>query len=176
MALEQGRNDEAKQYWASYLALDPSSGWADIIRRELNMPAREMASPSAQSESREAVEGMPAGGFKDEIPKAWGPPSRVTTVGLTGSAAEVRDYDDVGVTLVCEGFEASIVAANEACKGRTARGISVGSSQEKLIQAYGYPSRCLNTTQGECWAYDSQRIVFKIHAGKVLSWLIFSRA
>jgi hypothetical protein len=57
--------------------------------------------------------------------------------------------------------------------GESARGITIGSGAEDVLGRYGVPTRRLETTQGQNWSYDAQRIAFQLHQGKVISWLLF---
>jgi hypothetical protein len=69
--------------------------------------------------------------------------------------------------------EIKLIVTLEGFKGKTEKGVAVGSAQRDLFSAYGSPARVLDMTRGANWVYDSQGIAFQLRDGKVVSWILF---
>ncbi len=60
----------------------------------------------------------------------------------------------------------------EEYQGRSARGISLGSTETDLRATYGLPSRILHMTQGANWVYEVPGMIFHLREGTVISWQV----
>jgi tetratricopeptide (TPR) repeat protein len=133
--------------------------------------ARQPTAPPAASQGMEHVLGLGIGSVADQVPSTWGTALqqtfRLDTVPLT-----VATYPAQMQALWRDG-EILLIFVRQGYGGESARGITIGSEAEDVLGRYGVPTRRLETTQGQNWSYDAQRIAFQLHQGKVVSWLLF---
>jgi tetratricopeptide (TPR) repeat protein len=153
MARTEGRQAEAQHYWTRYRQLQPS------------------ASPLAPGQSPERILGRTIGRLESHIPVHWGAPVK-GVLRLGDEELTVATYPTGAVTLLQDG-EIIMMLAREGFQGTSQRGITIGSAGQQVLAHYGPPSRQMAVTQGQSWAYDTQRIAFQLRDGKVVSWLIF---
>ena len=68
----------------------------------------------------------------------------------------------------------TIVAANRAYAGRTARGIGIGTAEDDVRKAYGEPARIVPSRQGFHAVYGDSGIVFSYETVRGVSgWFLF---
>jgi tetratricopeptide (TPR) repeat protein len=171
IAHKAGRAQEAKDYWHAYLALEPASPWAEVIRHP-----QAHASPCGWQDfppqSSEHLLGVHVETREHEVPPAWGPPSAITYLPLEAEPYKVARYANGVMTLSHLG-ELLMVGALEGFTGTSAEGVAIGSEAERVRERYGSPGRVLHMTQGASWVYDAHGIAFQLHDGKVVSWWLF---
>jgi len=78
-----------------------------------------------------------------------------------------------GVKTLSQDDEIKLIFVPESYKGKSTRGISIGSVEKDILAKYGIPSRVLNMTQGESWVYASEGIAFQLRGRMIVSWLLF---
>jgi tetratricopeptide (TPR) repeat protein len=172
---ETGGEGDAGRYWEAYLELDACSPWADRARAALGQGGEPLAA--------DVDGGVPAGGvfetllglevglWEEEVPGDWEILQRRTY--------ELGEYPYVatryrnGVMTVSYDEEILLAAALQGFEGTSAAGLSLGSSEEELLAAYGSPARRLASTGGESWAYPGRGVTFLIGAGEVRSWVLY---
>jgi tetratricopeptide (TPR) repeat protein len=168
---QEGRAGEANDYWRAYLALDPASPWAEVIR-----DPQAHASPCGWKDfpphASESLMGVQVEAREPEIPSTWGQPTEVTYLPLEAEPYKVARYAHGVMTLAHTG-EIIMMATLEDFKGTSAEGIARGSTAEHLRKRYGPPNRVLHMTQGASWVYEAHGIAFQLHDDTVMSWLLF---
>jgi tetratricopeptide (TPR) repeat protein len=155
MAQVEKRHAEAQQYQRDY---------AQLV-------SRLSTAPTVPSQGLEHVLGLGIGSLADQAPLTWGAAVR-HVFRLETTPLAVATYHGQMQTLSRDG-EILLIFVRQGYSGESARGISIGSSAEDVLGRYGLPTRRLETTQGQNWSYDVQRIAFQLHQGKVVSWLLF---
>ena len=115
--------------------------------------------------------GLTIGQIEGRVPPSWGRPAQ-TQVALEGRTLAVATYP-VGIMTLVQDGEIRMILVREGYRGATARGVRIGSTARDLQASYGTPSRRLELTQGESWAYDGQRLAFQLSDGRILAWLVF---
>ena len=101
----------------------------------------------------------------------WGLPAK-GTFRLREEVLTVAAYP-AGTGTLSQPGEIFMLMAREGFQDSSMRGITIGSTAQDVLTHYGLPSRQVEMTQGQSWAYDAQRIAFQLRAGKVVSWLVF---
>jgi hypothetical protein len=71
-------------------------------------------------------------------------------------------HDEIVMITVLDGY-----------KGKSTKGVSLGSSAQEVLTHYGRPAQILETTQGESWVYEAQGIAFQFHDQHVTTWQLF---
>jgi tetratricopeptide (TPR) repeat protein len=155
IAQTEKRQAEAQQYQRDYEQL-------------VSRPATARLAPS---QGMEHVLGLGIGSVVDQIPLTWGSAVR-QTFRLEAMPFTVASYHGQTQTLARDG-EILMIFVRQGYRGESARGITIGSGAEDVLGRYGPPTRRLETTQGQSWSYDAQRIAFQLHQGRVVSWLLF---
>jgi len=171
IAYEGKKEDEAKKYWSAYLKLDPSSPWAHAISKTIPLDIDKQALAPGKK-AAEAVLGLKIGAYDDEIPKDW-KKLHGKDFGLGEKPYRLYTYNN-RVRTLSQKDEIKLIITLDGFKGKTEKGILVGSAQKDIFSAYGSPTKILDMTQGSCWVYDSQGIVFQLRDGKIVSWILFS--
>lgn len=171
IAYEEKKEDEAKKYWSAYLKLDPSSPWAYAITKTIPLDAAKQTPASMSKKAAEAIFGLKISAYDDEVPKEWGKPQAKDIV-LGENPYRLHTYKNQVMTL-SQKDEIKLIVTLDGFKGKTEKGIAVGSAQRDLFSAYGSPAKVLDMTQGASWVYDSQGVVFQLRDGKVVSWILF---
>jgi len=172
IAHEEKKEEEAKKYWTSYLKLDPSSPWAHAITKTIPLDFRKQLPSSMGKKTAEAIFGLKISAYDDEVPKEWGKP-QAKDIDLGEKPYRLHTYKNQVMTL-SQKDEIKLIVTLDGFKGKTEKGILVGSAQKDILSAYGNPTKVLDMTQGASWVYDSQGIVFQLREGKVVSWILFS--
>jgi tetratricopeptide (TPR) repeat protein len=119
----------------------------------------------------EQVTDLKIGDLEEHIPPSWGKPTQ-STFQLETRVLTLATYAIAARTLSQDG-ELLMIVVQEGYRGTSARGIAIGSSPQDVQARYGPPSRRLETTQGQSWSYDAQRIAVQLRGGRVVSWLLF---
>ena len=171
IAYEEKKEKESKNYWIAYLKLDPSSPWAHAITKTIPLDSGKKLSVSMSKKPAEAVLGLKIGAYDDEVPKEWGKP-QAKGIDLGEKPFRLYTYNNKIMT-VSQKDEIKLIVTLDGFKGKTEKGILVGSAQKDLLSSYGSPTKILDMTQGSSWVYDSQGIVFQLRDGKVVSWILF---
>lgn len=171
IALDTGKQAECKEFWAAYLELDGTSPWADAIRKTIPIDVDRKALSPAGPRTVEKVLGLKIGDFDDEFPTNW-KKLQAKDIPLEEKPYRLITYNN-GLMTLSQKNEIKLIMTLEGFKGKTEKGVAVGSAQRDLFPAYGSPARVLDMTQGPNWAYDSQGIVFQLRDGKVVSWILF---
>jgi hypothetical protein len=96
----------------------------------------------------------------------------IRNVFLEEAPFKVAQYSQ-GVMTLSQDEEILMIIALQEYRGASAKGITIGSTQQEVLAQYQTPSRTLAMTQGENWVYEAQGISFQFRAGKVVSWLLF---
>ncbi len=172
ISYEERQRDEAHRHWRAYLRLDDVSPWAKLVEEHdtrLRIRARRRALPGQVDER---VKGVSVATFEDEIPVTWGQPSSTRNLLLEEEPLTVRHYPQ-GILTFAQDEEIVMIFAEPRYRGKSSRGIAIGSEQADVIDRYRTPSRILKLTQGETWVYDKIGISFQLRHGRVVSWLLF---
>jgi tetratricopeptide (TPR) repeat protein len=170
LAYEEKHMEEARRYWNAYLKLDPMSPWAHVLQKTLL--GKEPIAPLVMHRL-ETVMGVEIGTFEDEIPGYWGEPKeKPKRIPLEETPFKMSVYHS-GIVTLSQDEEIQMIVALEGYKGKSARGMAIGSGKQDVMAAYGNPSRIVHTTQGVSWVYEAQGIAFQLRQGKVVSWLVF---
>jgi tetratricopeptide (TPR) repeat protein len=170
LAHDAHQEAEAQRYWLAYLQLDPVSPWADRVRQRVPQappPPQVAAAPQVP----EAVMGVTVGAFADEVPASWGEP-RKSQLTLEAQPFTVARYPHA-VMMLSPQDEILMLTVLDGYKGKSAKGITLGSSAQEVLAHYGRPAQILEMTQGESWVYTAQGIAFQLRDHKVSSWLLF---
>jgi tetratricopeptide (TPR) repeat protein len=125
----------------------------------------------ALSQPPESVLGLTILHVDADVPPQWGPPMK-SLVRVGGETYSVAAYSAGKLLLVQEGA-IRMILVREGYEGRSALGLTIGSTKNEVRALYGTPTRQVELTQGHSWAYDAQRIAFQLRDGKVISWLLF---
>jgi hypothetical protein len=172
IAYEEQHYDEAHHYWQAYLRLDAMGPWANMLQ---NHDAKLWSSApltAVLKPTDERVKGVAVAAFEDEIPPTWGPPRSVRRLLLEEEPLTVRHYSQ-GIMTFAQDEEIVMIFAESRYRGKSSRGIAVGSDRAEVIDQYRTPSRILKMTRGETWVYDKIGISFQLRQGRVVSWLLF---
>ncbi len=172
ISYEERQRDEARRHWRAYLRLDDVSPWAKLVQEHdttLRTGARRKA---ALKQPDERVKGVSVATFEDEIPVTWGRPRRIRRLLLEEEPLTVRHYPQ-GIMTFAQDEEIVMIFAEPRYRGKSSRGVVVGSGRAEVIDRYRTPSRILKMTQGETWVYDKMGISFQLRQGRVVSWLLF---
>jgi tetratricopeptide (TPR) repeat protein len=172
IAYAERQEAEAKQHWTTYVQLDPVSPWAELLRKQMPLSSPPPRMPSTAMPATETVLGLAVAAFESDIPRAWGAPRTVSRIPLEQEPFRVAGYPN-GVTTLSQDEEILMIVALEGYRGKSARGVAIGSSGKDVFVQYRSPSRILKMTQGESWVYDAQGIAFQLRDGTVVSWVLF---
>lgn len=107
------------------------------------------------------------GDLVKSVPAQWGEPVQ-HAFQLEGLSFTVATYPN-GARTVSRDGELRLIVMHQGCRN----GITPGSKSRDLLTRYGTPSRRLETTQGQTWSYDTQRIAFQLRDDAVVSWLLY---
>lgn len=172
LAHEERQRDEARRYWQAYLALDAGSPWTELIL-ELEPGLRDPThKTAARVQPDENVKGIAVATFLNEIPRDWGEPDSTRSLFLEEEPMTMRRYPQ-GIITLAQDQEIVMILAESRYRGKSSRGIAVGSERSEVIDQYKRPSRILKMSQGETWVYDKIGISFQMRQGRVVSWLLF---
>ncbi|WP_179131310.1 tetratricopeptide repeat protein [Candidatus Entotheonella palauensis] len=172
VAYEERQRGEARRHWRAYLRLDAVSPWAKLVRQYDKGLRSWAALRTLPQPADEHIKEVSVAMFEDEIPKAWGAPGSVRSLLLEEEPLTVRHYPQ-GIITFAQDEEIVMIFAEPVYRGKSARGVAIGSGQAKVIDQYSTPSRILKMTQGETWVYDKVGISFQLRQGRVVSWLLF---
>jgi tetratricopeptide (TPR) repeat protein len=151
----ENRAAEAQQYRRDYEQLQP----------------RLAAVPSPSTSEEEHVMGIGIGDLDDQVPQSWGKAVQ-STLRLESTPMTVHTYATQVQTLSRDG-EILLLVVRDGFGGASARGVAMQSAAADVLARYGAPTRRLETTQGQSWSYDAQRIAFQLRNGRVVSWVVF---
>jgi hypothetical protein len=155
IAQTEKRHAEAQQYQRDYEQLVLRQATALLV----------------SSQGMEHVLGLGIGSVADQVPLTWGTTVRHTfrleTMPLTVATSPAQ------MQALWRDGEILMIFVRQWYGGESARGITIGSGAADVLGRYGPPTRRLETTQGQSWSYDAQRIAFQLHLEKVVSWLLF---
>jgi tetratricopeptide (TPR) repeat protein len=171
LAYDEKREEEARRYWLAYLKQDPASPWAQTIQKFLGQTSL----PPATLPPTETILGLTVGTFEDKVPRNWGPLSAVPQyIPLEEEPFKVTTYNN-GVVTISQDEQIQLIVVLEWYKGKSSRGLMIGSGEQDLLTTYGIPARILPMTQGVSWVYtyDTYGIAFQLRQGKIISWLLF---
>ncbi len=171
IALETGKQTEVKEFWSAYLKIDEASPWANVIRKTLSLESDKKVPTSVGKKIDEKVLGVAVDSYDDEIPKDWGKP-QTKEIALGERPYRLNLYNNRVMTL-SQKDEIKLIVALDGFKGKTEKGIAVGSAQKDILSTYGSLSKVLDMAQGISWVYDLQGIAFQFRDGKVVSWILF---
>jgi len=115
--------------------------------------------------------GVAVAAFADEVPASWGKP-RESLLWLEAQPFKVARYPHVVMTLSSNG-EIWMITVLDGYKGKSAKGVTLGSSAQEVLTHYGRPAQILEMTQGESWVYEAQGIAFQLRDHQVTSWQLF---
>ncbi len=172
IAHEERQRDDARRHWRAYLRLNATGPWASLLHKHDPRLRPAYRRPVAPKLPDERVKGVSVATFEDEIPKTWGRPRSVRRLQLEEEPLTVRHYPQ-GIMTFAQEEEIVMILAEPGYRGKSARGIAIGSAQAEVIDQYRNPSRILEMTQGETWVYDKMGISFQLRRGRVVSWLLF---
>lgn len=172
IAQEEKNTADAKKYWTAYLKLDSAGPWADFIRTALSLEKPKEIMTTSLEKKTENIFGLETGASGKEISLSWGKPAAASAIPLEEEPFNTALYSN-GVMTVSQDDEVLMIVTPEKYKGRSSRGIAVGSPLKEVLTSYGAPTKVLNMTQGASWVYRSEKIAFRIRDGKVVSWLLF---
>jgi len=155
IAHTEHRDADAQHYWQASEALAP----------------RPPPGPPTAHLGTERVLGLGVGQLTEHVPPAWGTPTR-SQVQVERRTLAVATYP-AGVMTLAQDGEIRMLMAREDFRGASATGIRIGSAAQDVLASYGAPTRRVELTQGQSWAYDAHRIAFQLRDGRVVSWLLF---
>jgi hypothetical protein len=115
--------------------------------------------------------GVAVGQIEDRLPQYWDKPAR-SVFQVEKRTLAMATYP-AGVLTLSQDGEIRMIMVREGFRGISATGIRVGSEAREVLSRQGSPSRRLELTQGQSWAYDDRRIAFQLRDGRVVSWLLF---
>jgi len=104
--------------------------------------------------------GVAVAAFADEVPASWGKP-RESLLSLEAQLFKVARYPNVVMTLSPKD-EIWIITVLDGYKGKSAKGVTLGSSAQEVLAHYGPPAQILEMTQRESWVYEAQGIAFQL--------------
>jgi tetratricopeptide (TPR) repeat protein len=171
LAHDAHKEAEAQRYGLAYLQLDPASPWAERVRQRLPQALSPLPVAAAIPQVPEAVMGVTVGAFADEVPVSWGEP-RKSLLTLEAQPFKIARYSHVVMTLSPHD-EIVMITVLDGYKGKSTKGVSLGSSAQEVLTHYGRPAQILETTQGESWVYEAQGIAFQFHDQHVTTWQLF---
>jgi tetratricopeptide (TPR) repeat protein len=171
LAHDAHQEAEAQRYWLAYLQLDQVSPWADRVRQRVPQALPSPRVASVVPQVPEAIMGVAVAAFADEVPASWGKPT-MSQLTLAAQPFKVARYPHVVMTLSPHG-ELLMITVLDGYKGKSAKGITLGSSAQEVLAHYGRPAQILEMTQGESWVYETQGIAFQLDEQRVRSWLLF---
>ena len=151
----ENRFAEAQQYRRDYEQLLP----------------RLSAVPSPSAPGGEHIMGIGIGDLDHQVPQSWGKAVQ-SAFRLESTPMTVHTYATQVQTLSRDG-EILLLVVRDGFRGASARGITMRSAAADVLARYGAPTRRLETTQGQSWSYDAQRIAFQLREGRVVSWVVF---
>ncbi len=172
IAYEERHWAEARRHWRAYLRLDTMSPWAELLQRQDPKLRPSNRRAPVRPQPAEHVKGLAVAAFEDEVPNTWGRPRSVRRLQLEEEPLTVRDYRQ-GMMTFAQDEEIVMIVAAPGYRGKSSRGIAIGSAQAEVLDQYQTPSRVLEMTQGETWVYDKTGISFQMRQGRVVSWLLF---
>jgi len=92
---------------------------------------------------------------------------------LEAQPFKIARYPSVVMTL-SRHDEIVMITVLDGYKGKSAKGIALGSSAQEVLTHYGRPAQILEMTQGESWVYAAQGIAFQLRDHQVVtSWQLF---
>ena len=172
IAYQEQQPAEARRLWQAYLRLDAVSPWAERLQQQDAKLRGKRRPRVVRKQADERVRGVAVATFEDEMPAAWGPPKSIRLLFLEEAPLTLRRYPQ-GMMTFAQSGEIVMIFAEAAYRGKSARGIAIGSAQSEVMDQYRTPSRILKMTQGETWMYDKLGISFQLREGRVASWLLF---
>jgi tetratricopeptide (TPR) repeat protein len=172
ISYEERQRDEARRHWRAYLRLDSVSPWAELVQQQDSELRTKVRRRVVQKQLDERLKGVAVATFEEEIPKNWGQPSSIRHLLLEEDPLTVRHYPQ-GLMTFAQDEEIVMIFAESRYRGKSSRGIAIGSAQSEVVDQYRTPSRILKMTQGETWVYDKLGISFQLRQGRVVSWLLF---
>lgn len=129
------------------------------------------SAPQRDTPQAESLFGLAVGDLEQQVPAQWGVPTR-HAFQHEGTVFLLATYP-VGISTVSRDGELLMLVAQAGCRGSSAGGMTLGKTRHDLLTRYGPPARRVETTQGESWRYEAQRIAFQLRAGTIVSWLIY---
>jgi hypothetical protein len=66
-----------------------------------------------------------------------------------------------------------MITVLDGYKGKSAQGLTLGSSAQEVLAHYGRPAQILEMAQGESWVYEAQGIAFQFRDQHVITWQLF---
>ena len=145
---------------------------AQRLRQEYDRLVPSLPAPLLpRGQAPEHVLELGVGHLEEQVPAHWGQPTR-STFRLDASTLILATYPAAVQALLQDG-EILMLMVREGFRGTSTRGIAIGSAAQEVLAHYGTPTRRLETTQGQSWSYDAQRIVLQLRGGRVVSWLLF---
>ena len=172
ISYEERHRDEARRHWRAYLRLDDVSSWAKLVREHDVRLQTEVSRLDLHKQPEERLKGVSIATFEDEIPVGWGQPRSVRHLLLEEEPLTVRRYPQ-GIITFAQDEEIVMIYAESEYRGKSSRGIAIGSDRAAVLDQYRMPSRILKMTQGETWVYDKMGISFQLRQDRVVSWLLF---
>lgn len=170
----QGHKTQALALWQRFVELDPYSPWASHLAANFNVHIPDNAAPAQSTvlaSKMEQLVGVQVGNYLDELPGDWGQPQSKSLV-IGDSQYRLLDYNN-GVSVVTQGDEVIIVAANRHFSGKTRQGINIGSRHKRVLSRYGAPELALESAQGRNLLYPHDGISFQLAGDEVVSWSIY---
>jgi hypothetical protein len=171
LAHDAHQEAEAQRYGLAYLQLDQVSPWAERVRQRVPQALPPLRVVSTVPQVPEAVMGVAVAAFADEVPASWGKPT-ISQLTLEAQPFKVARYPHVVMTLSPHG-EILMITVLDGYKGKSGKGITLGSSAQEVLALYGHPAQIVEMTQGESWIYKAQGIAFQLDEQRVRSWLLF---
>jgi len=172
ISYEERQRDEARRHWQAYLRLDAVSPWAHLVQQQDRELRTKVQRRVVSQQLEERLKGVAVATFEEEIPTSWGAPTSIRRLLLEEEPLTVRHYPE-GIMSFAQDEEIVMLFAESRYRGKSSRGIAIGSTQAEVIDQYRSPSRILKMTQGETWVYDKMGISFQLRQGRVVSWLLF---
>jgi len=127
-----------------------------------------LPSAPAPPPSVEYVEGVGVGHL---LPAHW-QASTQSPVPLEGKPMTLTTYRH-GIMALSRAGEIIMLMVCQGYAGTSTYGMKIGSRTTEVLARYGVPSRRMELTSGQHWAYDTHRIAFQLRDGQVVSWLVF---
>jgi hypothetical protein len=82
-------------------------------------------------------------------------------------------YERIGITVLADEHVILQVVISSPSKQTTAKGISLGQTEDQVRQKYGAPTRIEDNPAGRYLVYDTLRLAVAVRERTVVSWFVF---
>jgi tetratricopeptide (TPR) repeat protein len=164
----------AKRHWESFLRTSLDEEWAARLWAMMTFDPAPVPETTAAGfdDGPETLGGVAIGAYADEVPPAWGSPSRSRSFPSGAGPLVVRAFGN-GVTVISQDDKIVLMTVSPAYRERTSLGVPPAAPVRDLLAKYGRPSAVGLTSEGEAWIYRDRGISFIVRGDKAVSWILF---